>query len=147
MQLSTHFSLAELTVSANAVRLGLDNTPPPEILERLSVVAARLEIVRTLLGGQSIAVSSGYRSAKVNRAARGAKASAHLDGWAVDFTCPGFGPPLAVARKIAESSLMFDQLIHEHGRWVHLSFDPARRRQLLTIDALGTRPELKAVRS
>ena len=147
MQLSAHFSLAELTISANAVRLGLDNSPPPEILERLYVVAARLEIVRTLLGGQSIVVSSGYRSAKVNRAAGGAKASAHLDGWAVDFTCSGFGPPLAVARKIAESSLMFDQLIHEHGRWVHLSFDPARHRQQLTIDALGTRPELKAVRS
>lgn len=146
-QLSEHFSLAELTVSENARRLGLDNTPPPDVLERLTITAGRMEIVRTVLGGRPILISSAYRSPAVNSAAAGAKTSAHLSGRAGDFTCPGFGTPLAVAKAIAASGLAFDQLIHEHGRWVHISFDPARRMQLLTIDAKGVRTGLLAVRS
>ena len=31
-QLTQHFTLAELTASGTAQRLGLDNTPPPEVL-------------------------------------------------------------------------------------------------------------------
>lgn len=145
-QLSPHFSLAELTVSANARILGLDNTPPPEVLDRLRITAGRMEIVRAKLGGRPLTVTSGYRSPAVNRAAAGAKASAHLSGWAVDFTCAGFGTPLEVARAIAASGLAFDQLIHEYGRWVHISFDPQRRMQQLTIDRMGTRPGLLAAR-
>lgn len=146
-QLSPHFSLAELTVSENARRLNLSNAPPPEILARLKTTAGQLERVRELLGGRAILISSAYRSPAVNRAADGAKTSAHLEGWATDFTCPAFGPPLAVAERIARSALTFDQLIHEHGRWVHISFDPKRRGQLLTIDAQGTRAGLLAVRT
>ncbi|MFZ0267749.1 D-Ala-D-Ala carboxypeptidase family metallohydrolase [Caulobacter sp.] len=69
--LSRNFSLAELTVSANAKALGLDNTPPPQVLDRLKITAARMEIVRDMLGDKPIHVSSGYRSAEVNRAAQG----------------------------------------------------------------------------
>ncbi len=130
-QLSEHFSLAELTVSANAVRLGLDNTPPADILARLKTTAKQLEKVRDLLGGQPIIVSSGYRSPAVNRAAGGEKASAHLSGWAIDFTCPAFGAPLKICERIERSPLSFDQLIEE-GTWVHISFDPRRRMQVLS---------------
>lgn len=145
-QLSEHFSLAELTVSENARRLGLSNSPPADILARLKTTAKQMERVRDLLGDRAIQVSSGYRSAAVNRAAGGVKTSAHLSGWAVDFICPDFGPPLAVAERIARSALTFDQLIHEHGRWVHISFDPVRRGEQLTIDAHGARAGLLAVR-
>ena len=145
-QLSEHFSLAEMTVSANAVALGLSNIPPADILARLKTTARQMERVRDLLGGRAIHVSSAYRSPAVNRVAGGAKASAHMSGWAVDFTCPDFGSPLDVADRIARSALTFDQLIHEHGRWVHISFDPLRRGQQLTIDAHGTRPGLLSVR-
>jgi hypothetical protein len=147
MQLSEHFSLAEMTVSANAARLGLSNAPPPEIMPRLKAVAGQLERVRELLGGKPIRITSAYRSAAVNTAAGGAKASAHLAGWAVDFVCPDYGSPLAVAERIERSSLTFDQLIHEHGVWVHLSFDPRRREEVLTIDKAGTREGLLPVRS
>lgn len=147
MQLSEHFSLAEMTVSDNARRLGLSNDPPPEIMARLRTVAYQMERVRIVLGEHPIRVTSAYRSPTVNRAAGGAKTSAHLAGWAVDFQCPGFGTPLRIAEAISRSAITFDQLIHEHGVWVHLSFDPKRRGQLLTIDKLGTRSGLMAVRS
>lgn len=146
MQMSANFTLAEMTVSANAQRLGLDNTPPPDILARLKVVAVQMERIRELLGGKPVRITSCYRSPAVNRAAGGAKASAHLEGWAVDFVCPDFGSPLAVAQRLARSSITFDQLIHEHGVWVHISFDPRRRGQLLTIDKGGTREGLHEAR-
>ena len=145
-QLSEHFSLAELTVSENARRLGLSNIPPADILARLKTTAKQMERVRELLGGRAIHVSSAYRAPAVNRAASGAKASAHMSGWAVDFICPDFGTPLAIAERIARSALTFDQLIHEYGRWVHISFDPVRRGEQLTIDVHGTRSGLLAVR-
>jgi hypothetical protein len=146
MQLSEHFSLAEFTVSANAVRLGLDNTPPADIIERMKVTARQLERVRAILGDKPLVISSGYRSSAVNRSAGGAKASAHLSGYAIDFTCPTFGTPLQIAQRINVVGVAFDQLIHEYGRWVHISFDPQRRGQLLTIDGQSTRPGLVPVR-
>lgn len=147
MQMSAHFTLAEMTVSARAQREGIDNTPPPDIVARLKVVAAQMERVRERLGGRAITITSGYRSPALNAATPGsAKASAHTLGWAVDFQCAAFGTPLEIAEHLARSAISFDQLIHEHGVWVHLSFDPRRRGQLLTIDKLGTREGLLKAR-
>lgn len=148
MQMSAHFTLAEMTVSARAKREGIDNSPGPDILPRLKVVAAQLEKVRELLGGKPITITSCYRSSALNAATPGsAKASAHTLGWAVDFQCPGYGTPLQIAERLERSAISFDQLIHEHGVWVHISFDPRRRGQLLTIDAQGTRSGLLPART
>lgn len=138
MQLSKHFALAEFTVSQTAVRLGIDNTPPDDVLARLMIVARKMEEVRSALESRVITISSGYRSPALNKRVGGAKNSAHVEGWAVDFNCHGFGSPLAVARQIAKSGIEFDQLIHEFGSWVHISFDPRNRRQLLTVGKHGT---------
>lgn len=140
-QLSEHFSLAEFTVSANARRLNLDNTPPRDILARLKTSAGQLERVRELLLGRPLVISSAYRSPAVNRAAGGEKTSAHLAGWAIDFTCPAFGTPLEICARIQRSAITFDQLIEE-GTWVHISFDPRRRGQVLSKVAGGYAPGL-----
>jgi len=131
MKLSEHFSLDEFTASETALRRGIDNTPGPAITEKLRMLAATLEQVRTLLGGNAIRISSGFRCLELNRAIGSGDLSAHTLGYAVDFTCPGFGTPKEVANKIAESPIKFDQLIYE-GTWVHLSIDPKNKRELLT---------------
>jgi hypothetical protein len=148
MQMSAHFTLDEMTVSARAKRQGIDNVPGPDIVPRLKVVAAQMERVRELLGGHAITITSCYRSPALNAATPGsAKNSAHTLGWAVDFQCPAFGTPLQIAERLARSAISFDQVIHEHGVWVHISFDPRRRGELLTIDAAGTRTGLHEARS
>jgi hypothetical protein len=129
--LSDHFSLDEFTASQEATRHGINNKPSDKVVENLRMLAALLEQVRELLGGHSIRISSGYRSLALNRHIKSSDSSAHVRGWAADFTCPSFGTPLAVAKKIAESNLKFDQLIYE-GTWIHISCDPQNRRQLLT---------------
>jgi hypothetical protein len=113
-----------------------DNTPPPEVVGTLRTTAARMEEIRRLLGERVITVSSGYRCRALNRAVGGARTSAHLTGHAVDFNCHGFGDALTVCRAIAASDITFDQLIEE-GTWVHVSFDPRLRRQVLTRRAGG----------
>jgi hypothetical protein len=129
--LSPHFSLDEFTASQTATRHGIDNTPNETAVENLRMLAALLEQVRLLLGGNSIRISSGYRSINLNRDIGSNDTSAHVLGYAADFTCSGFGTPIQVAKKIAESNLKFDQLIYE-GTWIHISCDPKNRRQLLT---------------
>ena len=126
--LTAHFALEELSCTQHRE---FDNTPPPEVVGQLRLTAARMEEVRRLLGDKVISVSSGYRCRALNRAVGGAGTSAHLTGHAVDFNCFGFGDPLAVCRGLAGSTLPFDQLIEE-GSWVHISFDPRLRRQVLT---------------
>ena len=89
-----------------------------------------MERVRELLGNVAIKVNSAYRSPAVNKAVGGSKTSAHTLGYAVDFTAYGH-TPLTIANTLAKSDLKFDQLIYE-GTWVHISFDPKMRREVLT---------------
>ena len=132
MQLSEHFSLEEATYSKTATEKGINNQPDARQLGNMKISAAGMEQVRALLG-KPIGISSWLRQPELNVAVGGSKVSAHMDGWAIDFTCPGVGVPLEVAKKIAESGIKYDQMIHEYGRWVHISFDPAFRCQKLTI--------------
>lgn len=144
--LSEHFSLEEMIVSQTAARLGIDNTPSPAVVGHLTNLANCLEAVRVLLGFPLI-ISSGYRSPELNKALGGVMNSAHVDGDAADFLCPGFGAPSVVCQKIADSGMTFDQLINEGGRpvpnpstgWTHISFADTARRQVLaaTFDARG----------
>lgn len=129
MQLSPHFSLAELTASQTAARKGLDNTPDAVIKNNLTITAANLENVRALLK-HPIIISSGYRSPAVNRAVGGSATSAHTKGWAVDFICPGFGSPTQVVDAIKAAGIKLDQCIEE-GTWVHISFAPTMRNMFL----------------
>lgn len=132
MQLSEHFSLAEATYSATAIRLGIDNMPSTLQLQNMKVAANHLEFVRSLLGFP-MHVDSWIRLPAVNIAVGGAAVSAHMDGWAIDFLCPEFGNPLAVCKAIVTAGIKFDQIIHEYGEWTHISFAPAMRGQMLTI--------------
>lgn len=139
MNLSQHFTLAEMTVSETAARRGIDNDPPPDVVERLKHTALGLEAVRIRLGAP-IVVSSGYRSPALNAAIGGAQNSDHTRGDAADFICPGFGAPSTIVSALKDSGIQFDQLIEEFGRWVHISFGPRMRGQVLRIDRNGTRP-------
>ena len=147
MNLTQYFTLDELTASDVAARLGLDNTPPPSVVQNLHALAEKLEEVRCVLG-RPVIISSGYRSPKVNAAVGSKATSAHLQGLAADFICPQFGSPLEVAEELAAAGVKFDQLINEYGRWVHIGLRAAYstwRGELLTIDRSGARIGLSRV--
>jgi hypothetical protein len=130
MNLSPHFTLAEATLSQLAVRKHLINVPSSDVLENMRQAARQMEKVRALLG-VPIYVNSWFRSEDLNAAVGGAAGSAHTLGWAIDFTATAFGPPKMVCEAIAQTDIGFDQLIFE-GTWVHISFAPTGRSQILT---------------
>jgi putative chitinase len=137
MQLSEHFSLEEATHSDTAIRQGIDNQPSTVQLENMKVAAQGMEKVRALLN-KPISIQSWLRLPKVNVAVGGSEKSAHMDGFAIDFRCDGFGSPYEICKAIAASGIKYDQMIHEYSMtpdkgWVHISFDPALKRQNLTV--------------
>jgi zinc D-Ala-D-Ala carboxypeptidase len=144
MKLSEHFTLDEFTASQTAGRKGINNTPPPNVIKNLQVLAGLLEEVRTLLCNNSIRISSGYRCLALNRAIGSRDNSSHVEGYAVDFTCSGFGTPKQIANKIVESQINFSQLIWE-GTWIHLSSDSAhkKKREVLTATFVNGKARYK----
>lgn len=130
-RLSPNFNLSEFTFSQTATRHNINNDPSPEIIARLVQVAHQMERVRVACGNRPIRISSGYRSPELNRRIGGSASSAHMQGWAVDFTVSGQSV-VDTIKDILEAGISFDQVINEGGRWVHISFAPAMRQQVLT---------------
>lgn len=125
VKLSQHFTLAELTASNKAAQLGLDNTPPQELMPRLVRTAEMLEKIRSTLN-VPVMVTSGYRGPELNRAVGGVTSSDHTQGHAADIVAPGYGTPYQVAKLLAPlvSVLGIGQLILEGVKgkqWVHVS--------------------------
>lgn len=146
MKLTPHFTLAEITASAKARQIGVDNTPPPELLPRLVLLAELLERIRTRLA-VPVTVTSGYRSPLVNRAVGGVTSSDHTQGHAADFVAPGFGTASDVAATLAPlvSVLGIGQIILEgvNGKqWVHVSTRSPEKfvNRVLTITDAGVVP-------
>jgi hypothetical protein len=132
MRLTRNFSLEQLIYSDTALRAGIDNSPAPDIVRNLRLLAKGLEQVQALTGFP-LEISSGYRCPELNRRIGGAKTSQHTQGLAADFTCAEFGPPVDVIKAIRDSGIIFDQCILEYAKWVHISFSKAPRGKVLTI--------------
>lgn len=130
MNLSEHFTLEELVFSQTAVRKGINNDPSEAVKRNLQTLANNLERVRAILLSP-LHISSGYRSFELNKAVGGSTKSAHMDGYAADFTAPAFGDPQAIVRQLQRTGIKCDQCIME-GTWVHISFAPAMRNQFKT---------------
>ena len=130
MQLSEHFTLEEATYSETAVRLGISNQPNEQQLENMKRAAAGLEQLRAVSG--PLRINSWLRLPEVNVAVGGSKVSSHMDGWAIDVSSTKM-TPIELCRKVEELGIKFDQIIHEFGRWMHISFAPEMRQQKLTI--------------
>lgn len=161
MNLTSHFTLEELTASDTAVRLGIYNTPGLQASANLMVLANGMEQVRAVLG-QPVKVSSGFRCEELEKVlcakdfaawcsrngkmrtdpavwAEYFKRKAHPKGFACDFTCPKFGTPLEIVKALIKAGIKADQIIQE-GTWVHISFDPKMRGQVLTATFNGGTP-------
>lgn len=122
MNLTPHFSLEEIVASEYAARRGISNNPDSHTLVNLRVLAQGLERVREIVA-RPIIITSGYRSAEVNRGVGGSRGSAHVQGLAADIRVQGYSAN--VLAKIIRDSVdvvQYDKLIDEFGQWVHISF-------------------------
>lgn len=138
MQLTTNFSLEEMVRSQTALRKGIRNNPGPAEIAALQLLCEKvLQPVRDHYQ-RSVAVTSGYRSPRLNTAIGGSATSQHCFGEAADFTVVGLSN-MEVCQWI-QANLNYDQLIYEFGEagWVHCSFSATRmRNQELTARRVG----------
>jgi hypothetical protein len=139
MNLSKNLSLAEVTKSLTAKRLGIDNTPDEWTTENLRQLAINVFQPLRSAFGTPIYVSSGYRSAELNTAIGGSGRSQHVEGRALDLDADVYGGCTnAQIFNWIKENLEFDQLIWEFGDddnpdWVHVSYvyDGVNRKRCL----------------
>lgn len=134
-----HFTIRELTHSATAARLHIDNTPPASIVANLEyLVEVVLDPLREKVG-RPVIVNCAYRCRKLNTAVGGASNSQHLTGLAADIHVNGASNRM-LADAIVRNRIPFDQLILEKGtpsspQWIHVSIDRVHNRgQILYYD-------------
>jgi zinc D-Ala-D-Ala carboxypeptidase len=147
MQLSKNLALAEVTRSETAKRKGISNMPTPEHIENFKKLAENVfQPIREHFG-KPIHLSSGYRSAALNKAIGGAgktvngvyiPSSQHCKGEAIDIDMDGTDIKNAEIFNFIKDNVNFDQLIWEFGtdanpNWVHVSYnsDGPQRKQIL----------------
>jgi zinc D-Ala-D-Ala carboxypeptidase len=125
--ISKHVSYEEGVRSNTALRLGIENTPRAEQLEKMSVVANEVfEPLREWVGGP-IKINSFFRCYKLNKAIGGSKTSQHMSGQAMDIDDTFGCKTNAEMFNYVKDNLDFDQMIWEFGdddnpNWVHISF-------------------------
>ena len=153
MQLSKNLALAEVTRSETAKRKGISNMPTPEHLENFKKLAENVfQPIREHFG-VPIHISSGYRSAALNKAIGGAgktvngvyiPSSQHCTGEAIDIDMDGTSVTNAAIFNYIKDNLEFDQLIWEFGTdtnpdWVHVSYESTgkQRKQILKAKKVG----------
>ena len=129
--LTENFSLEEFLVSQTAARHGIEMTPPQSVIDNLKHLCVTvLQPLRNEVN-ESIRISSGYRPPELNDIIGGSKTSAHRFGRAADFTVKGL-TPFETVELIIDMELVYDQVIHEFGQWVHVGIAALPRHEVLT---------------
>lgn len=116
----SHFTIAELTRSATAQRLGIENTPTADIIANMQrLIDVVLDPARRLLGNP-IFVNSGYRCPILNEAVGGVERSYHLHGRAADLTTgtiKGNHDLWEILQSLPHTELIWEQ----GGLWIHVA--------------------------
>lgn len=146
-----YFTIEELTRSTIAKNRGIDNTPPPDCLERLyDLIEHCLDPLRVFYGNPII-VSSGYRCKQLNDIVGGSPQSQHMLGEAADIA-PTYGnrteenyQRLLKLVKCCD----FDQIILERrwdaqykcvSTWIHITYTKRRPNRRQVIENLIANP-------
>ena len=82
---ASYFNLSELSASASAERLAIDNTPPRAAQRMLTILVEQLLDPIRRRYGAPIIVTSGYRCPALNTAVGGVANSHHIVGCAADI--------------------------------------------------------------
>ena len=143
MQLSENLSLAEVIRSETAKRRGVSNMPTPEHIENFKKLAENIFQPIRKHFGKPIHISSGYRSAALNKAIGGAASSQHCKGEAIDIDMDGTTITNAQVFNYIKDNLSFDQMIWEFGTdknpdWVHVSYSSSGKQRKQILKAVKT---------
>lgn len=131
-----YFTIAELTKSDTANKKNIDNSPSKQVETNLNQLITNILDPLREAYGEPIIVSSGYRCPALNKAVGGVTSSQHTLGQAADIHSKSNTKEnnKKIFDLIKSLKLPFDQLINEYNyKWVHVSYSPRNRRQILNI--------------
>lgn len=150
-----YFTLDELTRSATADKLGIDNTPKEKyIKDNLTELIEVLDGVReawTVMceknswGTASIIVNCGYRCDALNEAVKGSKTSAHSIGAAADIEPKNQKNKeflKFLEQYLLDNHIPFDQLLNEKPdkngvpSWIHIGLKNRQGKQRRMVFAI-----------
>lgn len=128
-----NFTISELCESDKAKQHNIKNIPTIPIVDNmLDLIVYCLQPVRDYIKKPMI-ITSGYRNPELNKLVGGKPNSQHLEGKAADFIVKD-ETVSGIIFKIQTSNLEYDQLINEHNKWIHISFNKGKnRKQVLYI--------------
>lgn len=131
-----YFTLEELTKSDTAVSKSIKNIPSKQEEQNL------LDLIDNILDplreayGKPITITSGFRSDELNSIIGGSINSQHCAGQAADITSSAntVQENKKLFELVQKLKLPYDQLLDEHNYdWIHVSYSPKNRRQVLHI--------------
>lgn len=138
MKLSKNFTLAELTNSHTAKKLGIKNIPNEIELQNLIYLCEKvLQPLRDYFG-KPINITVGFRSKKLNKAVDGSVTSFHLKGCAVDIDNDNSEVTNKQIFDYIRLNLPYTELIWEKGTsknpaWVHVAIVKGRENEKETL--------------
>lgn len=136
IKISKNFSLEELCRSTTAAAKKMRNEPGKEEIVNLTLLVLHvLQPLRDVIG-ESIPISSGYRSPALNKLVGGVTNSQHVTGQAADIAIGGNMTKGKQWFNYIKNNLPFDQLIWEHNKqgvyWIHVSYNKdGNRKQII----------------
>lgn len=136
-KISEHFTYNEMTQSATAYRLGINNNPDREAYINLCTLCDDvLEPVREEWG-KALRINSGYRCTALNKAVGGSPRSYHIKGMAADIHVSTSTQARALAALFLKNKLV-DLVLNERnlktgGRWLHVQWSPVPRHEYKEI--------------
>ena len=153
--MSKYFTLDELTRSATADKLGIDNNPKEEyikdnIIELIEVLdgvreAWTVKCEKECWGSPAIVVNSGYRCDALNNAIGGSKTSAHSIGAAADIEPKNQRNKeflRFLEQYLLDNHIPFDQLLSEYPdkngvpSWIHIGLKNRQCKQRRMVFAI-----------
>jgi zinc D-Ala-D-Ala carboxypeptidase len=150
---SKYLELKDVTRSLSAKRLGIDNSPTPEHLQNIKKIGENIYDPLVVHFKNTIGVSSGYRSAALNKSIGGSKSSQHMTGEALDLDQDGLnnGVTNKMIFDYIRENLDFDQLIWEFGDstnpdWVHVSYESSGKQRRQVLKAVRSKDKVVYVR-
>lgn len=157
MSYSYHISFIwpVLEFSQEAIRKGIDNTIPEALkpnASRLSLLLGKIDGWVFDRYGVRLYLSSAYRCPKLNAEVKGSVTSDHMLCLAADISANSVDS-LELAKfirmKFVAEGIDYQQIIHEFGRWVHVSLPQHGRKGknecITAIKRPNTKGELKTV--
>lgn len=132
-KLSKYFTIDEMISSITATNHKIDNTPPTDVVDKLSILCNEVLDPAREVFGKPIHVNSGYRCKELNRLVGGKANSYHLNGQAADLHVDNAAEGAYLSALLLSAEKCDLVILERRGKkyWVHVQWSMAPRHRYI----------------